>query len=166
MGRQKRLMMKIDNPCSRYTTYSKRRDGILKKASELSVLCDADVGLLMFSPSGRLTSFASNGRVEDVFLRYYFYQRLRELKHEGEMLEKLSKIYNPDLKNITSVHEAQVYQQFLTDSLRHVEKLKEELLGKQIIVQESGTVEVTWLERTENTIWNSTANDHDQPKTT
>ncbi|XP_060672853.1 agamous-like MADS-box protein AGL66 [Ziziphus jujuba] len=107
MGRQKRLMMKIDNPCSRHTTYSKRRDGILKKASELSVLCDADVGLLMFSPSGRLTSFSSNGRIEDVFLRYvdqpnelrggpvsnedYFYQRLRELKHEGEMLEKLSK---------------------------------------------------------------------------
>ncbi|XP_048328331.2 agamous-like MADS-box protein AGL104 isoform X2 [Ziziphus jujuba] len=93
-------------------------------------------------------------------------EKLQQVSQRHQKAQEKMKIYNPDLKNITSVHEAQVYQQFLTDSLRHVEKLKAELLGKQIMVQESGTVEVTWLERTENTIWNSTANDHDQPKTT
>lgn len=62
MGRKKCLIVKIDDPSSCHITYYKRRDGILKKASELSVLCDADVGLLMFSPSGRLTDFSSNGR--------------------------------------------------------------------------------------------------------
>lgn len=63
MVRKKLLMKKIDNPSSRQVTYSKRRDGIVKKATELSVLCGTDVGLLMFSPTGRLTCFASNGRL-------------------------------------------------------------------------------------------------------
>jgi hypothetical protein len=63
MGRNKLPMKKIDNPSRRKITYSKRRDGIIKKATELSVLCDTDVGLLMFSPNGRLTTFASNGRL-------------------------------------------------------------------------------------------------------
>lgn len=63
MGRRKHLMMKIDNPSLRHLTYSKRRDGILKKVVELSVLCEAEIGLLMFSPTGQLTVFASNGRL-------------------------------------------------------------------------------------------------------
>lgn len=63
MGRNKLSVRKIDNQTSRQVTYSKRKDAIVKKASELSVLCDTDVGLLMFSPTGRFTSFASNGRL-------------------------------------------------------------------------------------------------------
>ncbi|GMP66956.1 hypothetical protein CsSME_00027101 [Camellia sinensis var. sinensis] len=70
MGRTKFSVRKIDNPTSRQAIYLKRRDGIIKKANELSVLCDTDVGVIIFSPSGKLTSFASNGRVEDVFLRF------------------------------------------------------------------------------------------------
>jgi hypothetical protein len=77
-------MKKIDNPSSRQVTYSKRRDGIVKKATELSVLCGTDVGLLMFSPTGRLTCFASNGRLiifDNLsfhyllfcFLKYFFF---------------------------------------------------------------------------------------------
>lgn len=44
----------FDNPVDRQITYSKPKDGIIKKATKLSVLCDSDVGLLMFSPNGRL----------------------------------------------------------------------------------------------------------------
>ncbi|XP_015881061.4 agamous-like MADS-box protein AGL104 isoform X1 [Ziziphus jujuba] len=104
-------------------------------------------------------------------------EKLQQVSQRHQKAQEKMKIYNPDLKNITSVHEAQVYQQFLTDSLRHVEKLKAELLGKQIMVQESGTVEVISpniknmglmtegsAEASRNR--NSTANDHDQPKTT
>ncbi|KAL0405572.1 UNVERIFIED_CONTAM: Agamous-like MADS-box protein, partial [Sesamum latifolium] len=61
MGRKKLAMRRIENPTSRQVTYAKRKDGIIKKAKELSVLCDTDVALIMFSPTGRLTSFASNG---------------------------------------------------------------------------------------------------------
>ncbi|CAI0550221.1 unnamed protein product [Linum tenue] len=43
-------------------TYPKRRDAIVKKATELSVLCGTDVSLILFSPKGKLTSFATHGR--------------------------------------------------------------------------------------------------------
>lgn len=38
---------------ARQTKYSKRKIGILKKARELAVLCDTDLALLMFSPTGK-----------------------------------------------------------------------------------------------------------------
>ncbi|KAL6561307.1 hypothetical protein OROMI_016908 [Orobanche minor] len=70
MGRKKLAIRRIESATARQVTYAKRRDGIVKKAKELSVLCDSDVALIMFSPTGRLTTFASNGRVEDIFLRF------------------------------------------------------------------------------------------------
>ncbi|KAL5565415.1 hypothetical protein UlMin_028579 [Ulmus minor] len=59
MGRGKTQMRRIENPTSRQVTFSKRRSGLLKKAFELSVLCDAEVALLIFSPRGKLYEFAS-----------------------------------------------------------------------------------------------------------
>nr|XP_023895909.1 agamous-like MADS-box protein AGL104 isoform X2 [Quercus suber] len=108
MVRKKVIVKKIENPSSLQVTYCKRRDGIIKKASELAVLCDTDVGLVMFSPTGRLNSFASNGRIEDIFLRYIdrpnelrggpieneecLYRSLKNSKYEGEILEKIAKL--------------------------------------------------------------------------
>jgi hypothetical protein len=40
-------------------TFSKRRNGIFKKARELAILCDAEVGLVIFSSTGRLYEYAS-----------------------------------------------------------------------------------------------------------
>lgn len=60
---------KIENPTNRQVTYSKRRNGLIKKAYELSVLCDIDIGLIMFSPSGKLTQY-SNCSIEDVITRF------------------------------------------------------------------------------------------------
>ncbi|KAM0926705.1 hypothetical protein ACQ4PT_003684 [Festuca glaucescens] len=59
MVRGKTQMKRIENPTSRQVTFSKRRGGLLKKAFELSVLCDAEVALIVFSPRGRLYEFAS-----------------------------------------------------------------------------------------------------------
>ena len=57
----KRVEMKrIQNPSSRHATFSKRKNGLLKKAFELSVLCDAEVALLIFSDTGKIYEFASN----------------------------------------------------------------------------------------------------------
>ncbi|XP_051115141.1 agamous-like MADS-box protein AGL104 [Andrographis paniculata] len=106
MGRKKLAMKRIENPTARQVTYMKRKDGIIKKASELSILCDTDVGLIMFSPAGRLSTFATTGsRVEDIFLRFvdrpdelrggpinheeFLSRKLKELKYEAEMLEKI-----------------------------------------------------------------------------
>uniref|UniRef100_J3MU36 MADS-box domain-containing protein n=1 Tax=Oryza brachyantha TaxID=4533 RepID=J3MU36_ORYBR len=58
MGRVKLPIKRIENTTNRQVTFSKRRNGLIKKAYELSVLCDIDIALLMFSPSGRLSHFS------------------------------------------------------------------------------------------------------------
>ena len=58
MGRGKIEIKRIDNATSRQVTFSKRRSGLFKKAKELAILCDAEVGLIVFSSTGRLYDFA------------------------------------------------------------------------------------------------------------
>ncbi|XP_042441696.1 MADS-box transcription factor 22-like [Zingiber officinale] len=60
MVREKIQIRKIDNTAARQVTFSKRRRGLFKKASELSVLCDADVALIVFSSTGKLFEFCSS----------------------------------------------------------------------------------------------------------
>ncbi|KAK4403557.1 MADS-box protein SOC1 [Sesamum angolense] len=60
MVRGKVQMKRIENATSRQVTFSKRRNGLLKKAYELSVLCDAEVALIIFSQKGRLFEFLSS----------------------------------------------------------------------------------------------------------
>ncbi|GMI67344.1 AGAMOUS-like 5, SHATTERPROOF 2 [Hibiscus trionum] len=60
MGRGKVELKRIENPTNRQVTFSKRRNGLLKKAFELSILCDAEVALLIFSSSGKVYQFASH----------------------------------------------------------------------------------------------------------
>ncbi|KAF8008633.1 hypothetical protein BT93_K2331 [Corymbia citriodora subsp. variegata] len=60
MARGKIQMRRIENATNRQVTFSKRRNGLLKKAYELSVLCDAEVAVIIFSQKGRLYQFSSN----------------------------------------------------------------------------------------------------------
>ncbi|KAL8091824.1 MADS-box protein SOC1-like [Apium graveolens] len=69
MVRGKTQMRRIENATSRQVTFSKRRNGLLKKAFELSVLCDAEVALIIFSTRGKLFEFASSS-MHDMIERY------------------------------------------------------------------------------------------------
>lgn len=60
MGRGKVELKRIENTTSRQVTFSKRRNGLLKKAFELSVLCDAEVSLIAFSATGKAYQFSSH----------------------------------------------------------------------------------------------------------
>lgn len=60
MVRGKVQMKRIENEANRQVTFSKRRNGLLKKAYELSVLCDAQVAVIIFSQKGRPYEFSSN----------------------------------------------------------------------------------------------------------
>ncbi|KAG2298624.1 hypothetical protein Bca52824_035096 [Brassica carinata] len=64
MAREKIQIRKIDNATARQVTFSKRRRGLFKKAEELSVLCDADVALIIFSSTGKLFEFCSSSMRE------------------------------------------------------------------------------------------------------
>lgn len=59
MGRGRIEIKKIENLNSRQVTFTKRRNGLLKKAKELSILCDAEVAVIVFASSGRLYEFSS-----------------------------------------------------------------------------------------------------------
>lgn len=56
-------MKRIEDKHSRQVTFSKRRSGLTKKAHELSVLCDVEIGLIVFSGNGRLYEFCSGERL-------------------------------------------------------------------------------------------------------
>ncbi|XP_076895712.1 agamous-like MADS-box protein AGL14 isoform X3 [Bidens hawaiensis] len=60
MGRRKLEMKRIEDKSSRLVTFSKRRSGLVKKARHLSVLCDVDVAVIVFSARGKLYEFASS----------------------------------------------------------------------------------------------------------
>ncbi|KAL3688590.1 hypothetical protein R1sor_014899 [Riccia sorocarpa] len=70
MGRGKIEIKKIENPTSRQVTFSKRRGGLMKKAHELSVLCDAEIAVIIFSSTGKLFEFSSNGGMKEILERY------------------------------------------------------------------------------------------------
>ncbi|XP_061347101.1 MADS-box protein AGL42-like isoform X2 [Gastrolobium bilobum] len=74
MGRGKIQMKKIEKESSRQVTFSKRRGGLLKKASELSVLCDAQVAVIIFSQKGRLYEFSSSD-ITKILERYQKYTK-------------------------------------------------------------------------------------------
>nr|GEZ63599.1 K-box region and MADS-box transcription factor family protein [Tanacetum cinerariifolium] len=71
MGRRKLEMKRIEDKNSRQVTFSKRRTGLMKKARQLSVLCDADIAVVVFSARGKLYEFCSGSNsVESILSRY------------------------------------------------------------------------------------------------
>ncbi|CAN1825808.1 Agamous-like MADS-box protein AGL16 [Linum perenne] len=69
MGRGKIVIRRIDNSTSRQVTFSKRRSGLLKKAKELGILCDAQVGVIIFSSTSRLYDFSTSS-MKSIIERY------------------------------------------------------------------------------------------------
>ncbi|CAN6547695.1 unnamed protein product [Malus baccata var. baccata] len=64
MGRVKLKIKGLENTNGRQATYAKRKNGIMKKANELSILCDIDIVLLMFSPTRKPSLCNGEGRKE------------------------------------------------------------------------------------------------------
>ncbi|XP_044367623.1 MADS-box transcription factor 50-like [Triticum aestivum] len=98
MARGKTRVKLIEDRTSRQVAFSKRRRGLCKKAFELSVLCDAEVALIVFSPTGRLYKFANAG-MQDTIERYRtttkdnisihtVHQDIEKIKAEAEGLSR------------------------------------------------------------------------------
>ncbi|GMH16369.1 hypothetical protein Nepgr_018210 [Nepenthes gracilis] len=98
MVRQKIEIKKIDNTTARQVTFSKRRRGLFKKAQELSTLCDAEIGLIVFSSTGKLFDYSSS-RMTQVIQRHRFHaekmqrpdQSSIRLQSDGALHAMLSK---------------------------------------------------------------------------
>ncbi|KAH6824568.1 hypothetical protein C2S53_010382 [Perilla frutescens var. hirtella] len=60
---------KLENPASRQTAFSKRRASLFKKAMELSVLCKAEVAVIVISAEGIIHEYASSS-IQDIITRF------------------------------------------------------------------------------------------------
>ena len=89
MAREKIKIKKIDNVTARQVTFSKRRRGLIKKAEELSVLCDAEVALVIFSATGKLFEFSSSRYCTFFFFfSFFLYFSFIEIWLWNRMTEK------------------------------------------------------------------------------
>ncbi|XP_047332285.1 truncated transcription factor CAULIFLOWER A-like [Impatiens glandulifera] len=70
MGRGRVQLKRIENKINRQVTFSKRRSGLLKKAHEISVLCEAEVALIIFSPKGKLFQYSTDSCMEKILERH------------------------------------------------------------------------------------------------
>ncbi|XP_059663903.1 agamous-like MADS-box protein AGL62 [Cornus florida] len=58
-GRQKIPMKKIEGKSNLHVSFSKRRTGLINKAGELSIVCGAEVAVVVMSPAGKIYTFGS-----------------------------------------------------------------------------------------------------------
>ncbi|KAL7093981.1 hypothetical protein ACP275_11G072500 [Erythranthe tilingii] len=70
MGRKKLEIKRIEDNSARMVCFSKRRNGLIKKAKELSVLCDVDVAAIIFSNRGKLFQYCSTDRGSSNFVDF------------------------------------------------------------------------------------------------
>uniref|UniRef100_A0A0X3Q0E5 Myocyte-specific enhancer factor 2C n=2 Tax=Schistocephalus solidus TaxID=70667 RepID=A0A0X3Q0E5_SCHSO len=97
MGRKKIEIKRIEDERNRQVTFTKRKLGLMKKAYELSVLCDCEIALIIFNSSKRLFQYASSD-IDQVLLRYTEYSQPQESKNNKDIIDYLNKKEN---KNFT-----------------------------------------------------------------
>ncbi|XP_054824381.1 MADS-box protein SVP-like [Prosopis cineraria] len=98
MAREKIQIKKIDNAAARQVTFSKRRRGLFKKAEELSVLCDADVGLIVFSSTGKLSEYSSTS-MKEMLERYHLHSK--NISHQEQPSLELQLVEDSNRANLS-----------------------------------------------------------------
>ncbi|KAL5679623.1 hypothetical protein ACJX0J_006008, partial [Zea mays] len=148
MGRGKVELKRIENKISRQVTFAKRRNGLLKKAYELSLLCDAEVALIIFSGRGRLFEFSSSSCMYKTLERYRSsnysqevktpldteikYQDYLKLRTRVEFLQTTQRnILGEDLGPL-SMKELEQLEDQIEISLKHISSRKNQMLLDQL----------------------------------
>ncbi|XP_022137568.1 truncated transcription factor CAULIFLOWER A [Momordica charantia] len=151
MGRGRVQLKRIENKINRQVTFSKRRSGLLKKAHEISVLCDAEVALIVFSTKGKLFEYSTDSCMEKILERYerYSYAERRlvandnqsngnwtlehaKLKARVEVLQKNHRHFMGEELDSLSLKELQNIEQQLDSALKHIRARKNQLMHESI----------------------------------
>ncbi|NP_001313665.1 truncated transcription factor CAULIFLOWER A-like [Gossypium hirsutum] len=148
MGRGRVQLRRIENNISRQVTFSKRRSGLLKKANEISVLCDADVALIVFSNKGKLFEFSSDPSMERILERYerQIYaptgsESQANWSLESSKLMSTIEVLQRNLRNFRgeeleplSSRDLQLLEQQIGNSLKRIRTRKNKLMNESISV--------------------------------
>ncbi|XP_057441704.1 truncated transcription factor CAULIFLOWER A [Lotus japonicus] len=151
MGRGRVQLKKIENMVNRQVTFSKRRSGLLKKAHEISVLCDAEVALIVFSSKGKLYEYSSDPCMERILERYerYSYAERKiaandppqnenwtlehaKLKARFEVLQRNQRNFMGEELDGLSIKELQNLEHQLDSALKHIRSRKNQLMHESI----------------------------------
>ncbi|XP_077318554.1 myocyte-specific enhancer factor 2C isoform X11 [Lithobates pipiens] len=90
MGRKKIQITRIMDERNRQVTFTKRKFGLMKKAYELSVLCDCEIALIIFNSTNKLFQYASTD-MDKVLLKYTEYNEPHESRTNSDIVEALNK---------------------------------------------------------------------------
>ncbi|XP_056694407.1 MADS-box protein FBP24 isoform X2 [Spinacia oleracea] len=147
MGRGKIEMKRIENRTNRQVTFSKRRQGLLKKTNELAVLCDAQIGLIIFSGTGKLHTYPNPTSLEQVIQRYLNVQGIQlpvqdnreELYSELQALREAILNAEQSIRNYLGedlgplpLEELHKHEQQLESSLNIIRARKNQLTQQQL----------------------------------
>ncbi|XP_050378491.1 agamous-like MADS-box protein AGL11 [Argentina anserina] len=161
MGRGKIEIKRIENTTNRQVTFCKRRNGLLKKAYELSILCEAEVALIVFSSRGRLYEYSNNNSIRSTIERYkkassdnsgvttvteinaqYYQQESAKLRHQIQMLQNSNRhLMGDSLSNLT-VKELKQLENRLERGLTRIRSKKHETLLAEIEFLQKREVEL------------------------
>lgn len=144
-------LKRIENKINRQVTFSKRRCGLLKKAHEISVLCDAEVALIVFSTKGKLFEYATDSCMERILERHerYSYAERQiltnhaetngnwalehaKLKARMEILQKNQKNLMGEELDSLSLKELQNLEHQLDTALKHTRSRKNQVMYESI----------------------------------
>ncbi|XBI92036.1 hypothetical protein VPH35_029205 [Triticum aestivum] len=83
------VLRRIEDRRRRGICFRKRRAGLVKKAEELAVLCDAHVGLLVINPfDGTFQRFAAPATMENIIKRYQNFPEAQKRAHGRSLLKE------------------------------------------------------------------------------
>ncbi|AED97331.1 MADS-box protein-like [Arabidopsis thaliana] len=119
-GRQKIEMVKMKNESNLQVTFSKRRSGLFKKASELCTLCGAEVAIVVFSPGRKVFSFG-HPNVDSVIDRFINNNPLPPHQHNNMQLRETRR--NSIVQDLNN-HLTQVLSQLETEKKKYDELKK------------------------------------------
>ncbi|KAA8542577.1 hypothetical protein F0562_023729 [Nyssa sinensis] len=151
MGRGRVQLKRIENKINRQVTFSKRRSGLLKKAHEISILCDAEVALIVFSTKGKLSEYATDSCMERILERYerYSYAERQliatdiesqgswtlehaKLKARMEVLQRNLRHYMGEDLDSLNLKELQNLEHQIDSALKHIRSRKNQAMYESI----------------------------------
>ncbi|CAH1419087.1 unnamed protein product [Lactuca virosa] len=157
MGKGRLELKRIENKINRQVTFAKRRNGLLKKAYELSVLCDAEVALIVFSTRGKLYEFSSTSSMLKTLERYEkcsfgppeqrkpakedlqeqsSYQEYMRLKERYDALKQLERNYYGEEIDSLTINELESLERQLNCSLKQIRTIRTQSLLDKLYEQQ------------------------------